>query len=79
MKLNELHVRDRHPRAPRHRHSVTGRDVGVRCIEINFSATAGRQHDSIRTDRLHVAAVFIENVNAQATVFGREANLGCGD
>src|SRR5438067_264063 len=79
MKLNELHVRDSHARTPSHRYSVAGRDIRIRCVEINFPATASRQHDSIRTDRLHVTAVFIKNVNSKATIFGSEPDLGCGD
>ena len=76
MKLNKLHVRDRHTSAPRHRHAVAGRDVGIGCVEIDFSAAAGREHDPIRSDRLHLVAVLVEDVNAEATIFSRVTDLG---
>ncbi len=79
MKLNKLHVRNRHSGAPGYRHAVTGRDIWIRCVEINFSATTGREHDSVRTDCLHLAAIFIKDVNAEATVLRRVTDLGGRD
>ena len=66
-------------RAPCHRHAVAGRDVGIGRVEINFPATAGRQHDPVRPNRFYLAGFFIENVNAEATIFRRETELGRGD
>jgi hypothetical protein len=43
MKLDELHVRDRHARAVGHGHAVAGGDVGVRGVEIDLAAAAGGQ------------------------------------
>jgi hypothetical protein len=47
MKLDEFHVRDFHACAPRHCHAISSRNVGIRRVQINFSATAGRKHDPI--------------------------------
>ncbi len=79
MKLDELHVRDHRARAPRHRHAVARRDVRVCRVQINFSAAAGREHDAIRADRFHLSVFFIENVDAEATIFCREAKLARSD
>ena len=79
MKLNKFHVRDRHARAPGHCHAISGRDVRIGCVEINFATTTSRKDDPIRTDRFHFAALFIENVNAEATIFRRKAKFRGGD
>ena len=75
MELDEFHIRDDCARAPRHSDPVAGRDIGIRCVKINLAATAGRQHQPICADRFHFAAAFIENVDTQATIFGRESEL----
>ena len=79
MELHKLHVRDRRAGPPRHGHAVAGRDVGIRCVEINLSATAGREHDSIRANRFYFACFFIQNINAKATILRRETKLGRSD
>src|SRR5438552_10628158 len=79
MKLNELHVRDHGTRTPRHRYAVPRRDVRICRVEINFSATASREHDTIRADRLHLSVFFIKNVDPEATVLCRKAELARGD
>ena len=70
MKLDELHVRDRRAGPPRHGHAVAGRDVGIRRVEINLPATAGREHEPIRADRFDFARSFIQDINAEATILG---------
>ena len=75
MKLDELHVGDRRAGAPGHGHAVAGRDVRIGRVEINFPATAGREHDPIRANRFDLASFFIENINAEATVLRRETEL----
>jgi len=41
--------------------------------------TTRRKDDPIRTDRFHFAALFIESVNAEATIFRRKAKFRGGD
>ena len=53
MKLDELHVRNRRTGSIRHGHAITGRNVGIRGIEINFSAPAGGQQRDRRGERFH--------------------------
>ena len=79
MKLDELHVRDHRAGAPRHGYAVPGRDVRIGRVQINFSATAGREHDPVRANRFHCARFFVQNVHAQTTIFGREAELARRD
>ena len=76
MELDELHVRDRHAGAPGHRHAVAGRDVRVGCVEINFPAAAGREHNSIGSNRLNSGSVFIEHINSETTIFRCETKFG---
>ena len=47
MKLDELHVCNLYARTPCHRHTVAGRNVRIRRVQIDFAATAGRKHDPI--------------------------------
>ena len=79
MKLDELHVRDRRARTPRHRHAVAGRHARVGCVEINLAAAAGGKDHAIGADGFDRAAFFIEHVNADAAVPGRVAELAGGD
>ena len=79
MKLDEFHVRDLGARSPRHRHAIACRDIRIRRVQINFAATAGREHDSIRTDRFYFSFFFVQHVNAKTAVFCGEAELGRGD
>ena len=69
MKLHEFHVRDARARAIRHRHAVARRDVGIRRVEINFAAAAGRQQRHRRGKSFHAIDFFVENVSAETTVF----------
>ena len=55
MELDELHVRDHRAGAPCHRHTIARRNVRIGCVEINFPATAGGEHDSIGADRFDFA------------------------
>jgi hypothetical protein len=64
MKLNELHVCDLGPRSPGHRHAISGRDIRITRVQINFPATAGREHDPIRTERFYLSGFFIQDINA---------------
>ena len=79
MKLDELHICDLHAGAPRHRHTVSGRDIRIGRVQINFAATAGRQHDPVRPDSFYFTGFLVQNIRTKATVFRREAELGCGD
>src|SRR5436309_2715922 len=68
MKLNELHICNRRTRAPSHRDAITGRNVRISRVKINFSAPARRQNDPIRADRFDIAAAFVENVDPETTI-----------
>ena len=79
MELNELHVRNHRAGPPGHRHSVAGRDRGIRRVKINLSAPAGGEEEAIGPDRFHLAGNFIQNVNAQTMIFSRETEFPGGD
>src|SRR5207302_8572630 len=79
MKLDKFHVRNYRTGAPRHRHAVARRDVWIGRVKINFPATAGRKHDSIRADRFDFARFFVENVYAQTTIFRRKTKFARRD
>ena len=64
MELEELHVRQLCASTIGHRHPVTGRDVGVRSIEIDLPCAAGRQYGRSCKVGLHLAAGFVEDVSA---------------
>ena len=68
VKLDELHVCDLRPRAPRHRHTVPCRDVRIRRVEIHFSATTRRQHQPVAAHRQHIARRLVQNIHAHAAV-----------
>ena len=76
--MNSMFAIDR-ARAPGHRHAVARRDVGIGRVEINFPATAGREDQPIGADRFDLAGCFIEHVNAETTIFRREAEFAGGD
>ena len=75
MELNKFHVRDGCSGAPSHRYPVSGRDIGVRGIEINLSAAASGQDHSIAAYCFDVAGGLIENVNADHAILGGVAKL----
>ena len=77
MKLDELHVRNCRARAIRHRHAVARRDVGIRRVEINFPAAAGRQERHGRGERLDFARFFVEHINAEAAIRLRRGRASC--
>src|SRR4030095_6535091 len=63
MKLHEFHIGDYGAGAPRHRHSVAGRDRGVGCVEINLPAAPGRENESAITHRSPCAARLPKDIN----------------
>ena len=79
MKLDELHVCDLGARSPRHGHPISGRDIRIGRVEINFAATAGREHNPIGTNRFYLSRSFIQNVDAKTSIFRRESDFGRGD
>ena len=79
MELDELHVRDRRARAPGHGHAVAGRDVGIGRVEINLAAAAGGQDEPIGPKVSTSPRLLIQHINAEAAIFGREAQLAGGD
>ena len=79
MKLDELHIGDLNSRAPRHRHAVASRNVGIGRVQINLPATAGGKHDSIRSNGFNLSGLFIQAINTETAVFGRETEFGSGD
>src|SRR5205085_3929039 len=64
---------------PGYSNTLTGRYILIGSVEINISATAGREHDPIRSNRLYLAADFVENINTETTILRREADLGRRD
>ena len=79
MKLDELHVRDLRPRAPRHGYTIARRDVRVRSVKIHFPAAAGGQDDVVAAQCLHRAGGFIEHVKTDRTIAAHMAEFPEGD
>src|SRR3984957_19983840 len=79
MKLNKLHIGDGCSGPPRHRHTVSGRYIRVRRVEINFAASTGGKDNSIAPDGLHIPGGFIQNVGPDHAILCRIAEPACGD
>ena len=79
MELDELHVRDSCPGAPRDGHPVARRDIRVGRVKVDLAAAAGGQHHPQCPERFDLAGRFVEDVNAQAPVLRGEAQLGARD
>jgi len=79
MELNKFHVRDGRAGAPSHRHPVSGRDVGVRRVEVDLPASTRGQDHSIAPDGLDISGGFMEDVNTDHAILGRIAELASRD
>jgi hypothetical protein len=76
MKLNELHICDLGSRSPGHGHAISGRDIRITRVQINFAATAGREHDPVRPERFYFSAFFIQDIGAQTPILCGKPELG---
>ena len=79
MKLNEFHVGDGSACAPGHGHSVASGGIRVGGIEVDFSATAGSQHDTVGAKDTDLAGFLFEGIDAQHAVIGYTAQFAGGD
>src|ERR1700740_3578002 len=79
MKLNEFHVGDRCSRSPCHRDAVAGGDVWVGRVQINLAAATGGENHTIAPPRFYGACSFIQNVDANHSIFRGETELPRGD
>jgi hypothetical protein len=75
MKLDELHVGDRHARAVGHGNAVSGGDVRVGGVEIHLAAAPRGQHGHAGGKRLDLAGGFVEDIRPHATVGPGPAQL----
>src|SRR5207302_11376380 len=71
VKLDELHVGDRHAGAVRHGDPVAGRDVRVAGVQVYLPGATGGEQRRARLVDLHEAGIEIQGVRAPAG--------GCGD
>src|SRR3954469_12775220 len=67
VKLDEFHVLDAAAGAPAHRDTISGRRVGIRRIEIDFSGSARRQNDLICGHGLDATGLAIKAIDADTT------------
>ena len=79
MELDELHIRDHRTGAPRHRHAVAGRDIGVRGVEVDLPTTAGGEHGDIAAEGFHHAGGLVENIDSEAAVLAGVTEFPRGD
>ena len=79
MELDELHVRHGCSRTPAERDAVTGRGVGVRGVEINFSAATGREHYAVGAKHRDLASFSLEHVGTEHAVVGNRPQPSGGD
>ena len=77
MELVKFHVGNLGARPIRHRHPVTGRDVGIGCVEVDLAGAPRRQNGRAREDRLHLAGALVQHVGAHALI--RAAVFAEGD
>ena len=74
MELDELHVLDLRPRAPRKRNAVPGRRVGIARVEVHLAAAARRENRVRRTDRVDLAALLVQDIRPDAPVLALHAD-----
>ena len=79
MELNKLHVRDCCSDSPSHRDSVSGRHIGIRCIEVNLAASASGEDHTIAPPRFNIPGGIIESIDTDHAILGCIAELPCGD
>jgi len=83
MELHHLHVTDFGARTVGHRDTVAGSDVGIGGELVDLSGTTGGQDHGIGRKRLDPAALGVEHVEAENTVFGgadgTRSELGASD
>jgi len=65
VELEELHVLQRHAGAQRHRHAVTGVDVGVAGGAEDLAAAAGRDQRGLGLDEQRLAGLDLEHQRAE--------------
>jgi len=68
MELDKFHVRNRRPGAIGHRNAVTGRNVGVRGVEINLPATTRGQQRHRCGKGPDAIALFVEHIRAETAI-----------
>ena len=68
MELDELEVRERRSGAIRHGQAIAGGHVGIRGVEVDLAAAAGRQHGDLGGDGHDVAARAVEHVRPPARI-----------
>ena len=78
MELDELHVRDHRTGAPGHSDAIPRGDVGIRCVEIDFPATACGQHSDIAAKGLDLACGLVEHIDSHATILHRVTEFAGG-
>src|ERR1700745_3680590 len=62
MKLHELEVRNPSAGTIRDRNAITGRYIGIRSIEINFSHSTACEYGEIAREWKHFVVVAIQNI-----------------
>src|SRR5215471_1686372 len=75
MELDELHVGNRGPCSKSHRDPVSGGDVRISGIEVNFPTTARCQERDRGGEGFHLSSYLVQHVNAEAAVLTRLAQF----
>ena len=68
VELHEFHVGEGRSGAVRHGHSVTGSDVGVAGVEIDFPRPSGGEHGNRREKLLNPVASAVEDIRPKGAV-----------
>src|SRR5260363_19416 len=76
MKLDKFHIGDPAAGAPRHRHAVSSRGIGIGGIEVRLASAAGRQNRMARPEGANAACAHIKRIQAIAALSGQAKARG---
>ena len=79
VELDELHVGDRGSSAVGHCHTITGRDVRVRRIKIDFAATARGQENRAGGKGPDLVGFLVQHIHTMAAIRSLLPELVAGD
>ena len=79
VELDEFHVGHGRTGATRHGHTVTGGDIGIGRVEIDFATAPGGQESDRRGEGLDAAGPLVQHVSAEAPVVAHVAQFLAGN
>ncbi len=79
MELDEFHVGNGCARAPRHRQTIAGRDIGIGRVKIDLAAAASGQNDVFSLESRDLVGIRVQSVNADTAFLVRRQDQVNGE